>query len=154
MLHIRECGSVLGRQKCDAAFSTASATCATQHAPRVLAPLVPPVLWRATPSVSVTERDVLGMKIPVEGSPGVEARSQSLCNLCYTPPTPQRGPNTPSHAGLWSECPPGGRRHDHGRLLPYYPWDRFTCFGLIKPPIFKTDACPIYLSNCPKNQPV
>jgi hypothetical protein len=50
---------------------TASALWATQNDARVLEHLCPPVLWSAAPSVSMAERDVLGVKIPDEGTPVV-----------------------------------------------------------------------------------
>ena len=50
---------------------TASATWAIQNDARVFEHLLPPVLWCAASYVSVTERDVLGVRIPAEGSPVV-----------------------------------------------------------------------------------
>jgi hypothetical protein len=42
------------------------------------------VLWNTARDGSMAERDRIGVKIPAEGSPEVCARSQQICNLCYT----------------------------------------------------------------------
>ncbi len=76
---------------------TAWATGATQHDARVLERLVSPGLWSAARDVRVAERAVLGVKIPVERSSVVCARSQILCHLCYTPHTAQIGHHTPRY---------------------------------------------------------
>jgi hypothetical protein len=93
---------------------------------RVLKPLFPPVLRSTACDVRMAEHAMRIVKIPVEGSPVVEARSQRICNLCCTPHTPQLGPNTPSHAVCWSAWRPGGRRHDRGRTSALV-WE--ACYG-------------------------
>jgi hypothetical protein len=50
-----------------AATITAVAPWVTQNDARILERLCPPVLWSTAPSVSMAERDVLGVKIPTEG---------------------------------------------------------------------------------------
>src|SRR5262249_1297854 len=67
--------------------------------------LWPPIRWRAACNVSVVERTVLGVKIPLDGSSMVCARSQSLCNVRYTLPTLNSG-TTPRVKPLlgWHVC--------------------------------------------------
>ena len=84
------------------------------HADKRQSPLFPPVLWSAACDVRMAEHGRRRVKIPIEGSPVVEARSQRICNLCCTPQTPSRGHTPQSHAVCWSKCMPGGRRHDQG----------------------------------------
>ncbi len=50
---------------------TVSATWAMQNDARILEYLLPPVLWSAARYSSMAARDVLGVKIPAEGSPVV-----------------------------------------------------------------------------------
>src|SRR5262249_50074858 len=63
---------------------TASAMRATPQGTSVLGRFVPTGRWSAARNVSVAARAVLGVKIPVDRCPVVCARSQSLCNVCYT----------------------------------------------------------------------
>jgi hypothetical protein len=48
---------------------TASAMWTTHNDTRILTRFWPPGLWNAAHSISMAERDVLGVKIPAEGSP-------------------------------------------------------------------------------------
>jgi hypothetical protein len=91
-----------------AAWSTALATGATQQDTRSLTHLVPPVLESAAGDVRGAEPGRQSVKIPIEESPVVEARSQGICNLCYTAQTPRFGPQTPSHVVFWATCRLGG----------------------------------------------
>ena len=54
--------------------------------------LVAPIPWDAARSSSRAARDVLGVTIPAEGSPGVCARSPRLCNLYYITVCPSVNP--------------------------------------------------------------
>jgi hypothetical protein len=63
--------------------------------------------WNATCYGSVTARDVLGGKIPAEGSHGVYARSPQICILCYTPPGP-RSPRRSYRPLRWRPAPTRG----------------------------------------------
>ena len=101
-----------------AAWSTALATGATHKDARGLTHLVPPVLESAAGDVRGAEPGRQSVKIPVEESPVVEARSQGICNLCYTAQTPRFGPQTSSHVVFWSTCRLGGQRQEQGRQ-PY-----------------------------------
>jgi hypothetical protein len=86
-----------------AASPPASAPWATPHAPSILKRLLPPRLWHATYYSRRIERDVLGRKIPAEGSPGGCVRSPKICDRSYTPHAAQCRPCPQSHAGAWSE---------------------------------------------------
>src|SRR5215831_7831568 len=77
---------------------TALAKWATPQDTSVLGPFVPAGYWSAARDVSVAARAVLGVKIPVDRCPVVCARSQSLCNVCYTLLPAYLGPPTPCHA--------------------------------------------------------
>src|SRR5437016_4502440 len=86
------CGSLLRKttEKGGAASITPSATWATRHDANILERRLPLVLWSAARDGRVDARDMLGRKIPVARHPGVCARSQRLCNLCYTRHTAQQ----------------------------------------------------------------
>src|SRR5262245_22801891 len=79
-----------------AAWITALATGATQTNARVFTHLFPPVLSSVACAVRGAEPGRRSGNIPVEGCPVVEARSQRICNLCYTPQTLWLGHNPQS----------------------------------------------------------
>jgi hypothetical protein len=56
------------------------------------------------PMLSGWLRVTCWIMIPAEGSQGVCVRSLKICSLSYTPYAVQCKPNTPTHAGTWSEC--------------------------------------------------
>jgi hypothetical protein len=93
----------------------ASATWFTPNGPRILERLLPPLPCHAARGHSMSERAVLDVKIPAEGSHGACCRSPQICDCAHIPHAAQCRPLADTPGPPWAG---GGQA---GPFLPLGP---------------------------------